>query len=54
MLITIRTEWVLQLVLDGDVFLPHMKDIMLQEFLSTVIALILKYACFYFDAQYVQ
>lgn len=54
MLIAITIELVLQLVLDGDVFLPHMKDVMLQEVFSTVIASILRYACFYFSAQYVQ
>lgn len=45
MLIAITIELVLQLVLDGDVFLPHMKDVMLQEVFSTVIASILRYAC---------
>lgn len=58
MLIRVRPElffrqFLVQL-LDGDVFLPLGEDIMLQEFFSTVLALILKCACFYFDAQHVQ
>lgn len=44
-LIAAGTELVLQLALEGNVLLPQIKDKMLQEAFSAVIALILRHPC---------